>query len=86
MIRKLDIASSNAFNFGCNARSRLTGILKTCLPMKKMENDVRTPAIVIHSNPHQMQNIAPAARAKIDSGNMHVVNSIHKETNSTGPQ
>jgi hypothetical protein len=51
-----------------------------------MKNDARTPAIVTHNNPHQIPNIAPAASAKMDSGNIIEVHRMKSEINSTGPQ
>ena len=51
-----------------------------------MKNDARAPAIVTHNNPHQIPNIAPAASAKMDSGNIMEVHKMKSETNSTGPQ
>ena len=85
-IRKLDATSSNDCNFGCSASSRPTGFLNTYLPIIKMKNDARAPAIVVHNNPHQIPNIAPAASAKIDSGNIIEVHRMKSEINSTGPQ
>ena len=52
--------------------------MKICLPIKKITNEASTPAMSIHNNPHQTPKIEPAASAKIDSGNMHVVAKIKR--------
>ena len=54
--------------------------------MKNIRKADRVPARAIQSNPHQIPKIAPAASAKIDSGNKNVVPTIKRTMNKTGPQ